>query len=92
MKRDGEGLTHILKGIQKVLGSLTQELEVQLYKNCCVFFFLFAPISDEPEVFLPKYSQTAILHAPHFRRVVRGDVKINCLQPPYSAANCSQLI
>ena len=28
-------------------------------------FFLFALVSDEPEVFLPKYSQTAILHAAH---------------------------
>ena len=27
--------------------------------------------SAEPEVFLPKYSQTAILHAAHFRRVVK---------------------
>ena len=26
--------------------------------------------SDELEVFLPKYSQTAIRHAAHFRRVV----------------------
>ena len=33
-------------------------------------FCLFAPVSDEPEVFIPKYSQTAILHAAHFRRVV----------------------
>ena len=34
-----------------------------------------APVSDEPEVFLPKYMycqtlETAILHAAHFRRVV----------------------
>ena len=27
-------------------------------------------LSDEPEVFLPKYSKMAILHAAHFRRVV----------------------
>ena len=33
-------------------------------------FFLFMLFSDEPEVFLPKYSQTVILHAAHFRRVV----------------------
>ena len=33
-------------------------------------FFLFALSSDEPEVFLPKYSHTAILHDAHFRRVV----------------------
>ena len=32
----------------------------QLYQYLCVIF-LFAPVSDEPEVFLPKYSKTAIL-------------------------------
>ena len=44
-------------------------------------FFPFALSSDEPEVFLPKFSQTAILHAAHFRRgaiectpVKRGNV------------------
>ena len=31
---------------------------------------LIALFSNEPEVFLPKYSQTAILHAAHSRRVV----------------------
>ena len=36
-------------------------------------FFLFALFSDEPELFLPKYSQTAILHAAHFRRVVNSN-------------------
>ena len=36
-----------------------------------VVFFLFALFSDEPEVFLPKYSQTEILHAAHFRRVLK---------------------
>ena len=41
----------------------------QLYQYFSVFF-LFALFSDEPEVFLPKYSQTAIRHAAHFRRVV----------------------
>ena len=41
------------------------------YANILVYFFLFALFSDEPEVFLPKYSQTAILHAAHFRRVVK---------------------
>ena len=40
--------------------------------NFKVFFpFLFALFSYEPEVFLPKYSQTAILHAAHFQRVVK---------------------
>ena len=37
------------------------------YINILVSFFLFALFSDEPEVFLPKYPQTAILHAVHFR-------------------------
>ena len=41
----------------------------QLYQYFSVFF-LFALFSDEPELFLPKYSQTAILHAAHFQRVV----------------------
>ena len=36
-------------------------------------FLLLALFSDKPEVFLPKYSQTAILHAAHFRRVVKQD-------------------
>ena len=31
---------------------------------------LFALFSDKPDVFHPKYSQTAILHAAHSRRVV----------------------
>ena len=44
----------------------------QLYQYFSVFF-LFALLSDEPEVFLPKYSQTAKLNAAHFRRVV--DIK-----------------
>ena len=34
-------------------------------------FFLFALVSDEPEVLFPKYSQTAIPQAAHFfQRVV----------------------
>ena len=36
----------------------------QLYQDLSVIF-LFAPVGDEP-----KYSQTAILHAAHFRWVV----------------------
>ena len=45
--------------------------ETQLYQYFGVFFFYSHYIvSDEPEVFLPKYSQTAILHAAHFQRVV----------------------
>ena len=28
-------------------------------------------LSDEPEVILPIYSQAAILHAAHFRRIVK---------------------
>ena len=44
----------------------------QLYQYFSLFF-LFALFSDKPEVFLPKYSQTAIpvLHAAHFQRVVK---------------------
>ena len=45
----------------------------QLYQYFSVFF-LFALFSDEPEVFLPEYYQTAILHAAHFWRVVRPGV------------------
>ena len=41
----------------------------QLYQYFSAYF-LFALFSDEPEVFLPKYSQTAILHAPRFQMVV----------------------
>ena len=37
-----------------------------------VCFFLFGLCSDEPEVFLPKYSQTAILYAAYFRRVANS--------------------
>ena len=44
-------------------------LKTQLYQYLSEIF-LFALVSDEPEVFLPKYSQTAILHAAHFWRVV----------------------
>ena len=54
------------------------------YTHILVCFFLFVLVSDEPEVFLPKYSQTANLHAPHFRRVVKHVVthitqRIQCL-------------
>ena len=41
------------------------------YTNILVCFFLFVIFGDEPEVFLPRYSQTAILHAAHFQRVVK---------------------
>ena len=37
-------------------------------------FYLFALSSDEPEVFLPKFSQMAIFHAAHFQRVVKHSV------------------
>ena len=43
----------------------------QLYQYLSVFS-LFALFSDKPEVLLPKYSQTAILHAAQFRRVVNA--------------------
>ena len=44
-------------------------LTTQLYQFFSVFF-LFGLFTDEPEVFLPEYSQTAILLAANFRRVV----------------------
>ena len=43
---------------------------IQLYQFF-VRFFLFGLFS-EPEVFCPKYTQTAILHAAHFWRVNYG--------------------
>ena len=48
----------------------------QLYQKSSVFF-PYALFTDEPEVFLPKYPQTAILHAAHFRRVVNGTTNTN---------------
>ena len=47
----------------------------RLYQVFSVYT-LFALLSDEPEVFLPKYSQMAIPHAAHFRRVVK--MRSNC--------------
>ena len=43
------------------------------FTNILVFLCLFAPFSEEPEVFLSKYSQLqpAVLHAAHFRRLVK---------------------
>ena len=40
----------------------------QLYQHLSVFL-LFALFNDKPEIFFPKYSQTAILHAAYFQRV-----------------------
>ena len=42
------------------------------YSNILVFFFfyLFALVSDEPEIFIPEYSQTVILNAAHYQGVV----------------------
>ena len=40
-------------------------------------YFLFAPFSDDPEVFFPEYSKPAILHAAHFRRVVTDETILN---------------
>ena len=50
-------------------------------------FFLFALFGDEPEVLLPKYSQTAILNAPHFRWVVKG-----CFYFMVDFISCSHVI
>ena len=64
----------------------------QLYQYFGVSF-LFALFSDEPEVFFSKYmySQKAILHAAHFRRVVHthlgsstyNDVPVEALVPKF---------
>ena len=43
----------------------------KLYQYSSLYFFLFALFSVEPKVFLPIHSQTAILHAAHFWRVVK---------------------
>ena len=61
------------------------------YPNILVYFSLFALFNDEPEVFLHKYSQTAIIHAAHFKRVVNfqkqcrpildGTIAYACLAP-----------
>ena len=44
----------------------------QLYQYFSVLFLFALFNSDEPEVFLPEYSQTAMLHAAHFRRVAKS--------------------
>ena len=62
---DGQGVYCGLSNAFEVFLIFT----TQPYQYLSVLF-LFTPVSDEPEVFLPKYSQTAILHAAHFRRVV----------------------
>ena len=67
---------HVYNG-QRVYCGLSIALEVILnftthlyqYSSAVVTFPMF---SDEPEVFLSKYSQTAILHAAHFWRVVKS--------------------
>ena len=51
----------------------------QLYQ-CFSVIFLSAPSSDEPAVFLPKYSQIAILHAAPFLRVVNIAKIIICIK------------
>ena len=67
---DGQGVYCGLSTASEVFLIFT----TQLYQYFSVFF-LFALIIDAPEVFLPKYSQTAILHAAHFRRVVNDIAK-----------------
>ena len=64
-KYNGQGVYNGLSIASEVFLIFT----TQLYQYFSVFF-LFAPFSEEPEVFLPKYSQTAILHDAHFWRVV----------------------
>ena len=45
----------------------------KLYQYFSVFF-LFAPFTDKPEVFIPEYSQTATHHAAYFQRVVMPQI------------------
>ena len=52
----------------------------QLYQYLSVIL-LFALFGDEPEVFLPKYYQTTILHAAYFRRVVMWPEYCHCGVP-----------
>ena len=46
-------------------------------------FFLFALFSEEPDLFLLKYSQTAILNAAHFLSVVKHDTALPPISPSY---------
>ena len=57
----GQGVYCGMSTASEVLLTFT----TQLYQYFSVFL-LFALLSDEPEVFVPKYFQTAILHAAHF--------------------------
>ena len=45
---------------------------------------------------LPKEAEKVLAmlngHGDSHEVVLKGDVKIHCLQPPYSAASCNQLI
>ena len=43
----------------------------QLYQYSSFFSYLPYLVTIEPEVFLPKYSQTTILHAAHIWSVVK---------------------
>ena len=59
-----------------VEGCIASEVFLIFTTRLCQFFQSVLSVSlfsDEPEVFLPKYSQMAILHAPHFRRVVNPE-------------------
>ena len=49
----------------KILMCKIFTLEISITK-----LFLFAQFNDKPKVLLSKYSQTALLHAAHFQRVV----------------------
>ena len=57
-QHNGHGVYYGLSTASEVFLIFT----TQLYQYFSVFF-LSALFSDKPEVFLPKYSQTAILHA-----------------------------
>ena len=67
---DGQGEYCALSTASKVFLIFTTQLYQYFF---FFFFFLFPLVSDKPEVFLLKYSQTVILHTAHFRRVVTTD-------------------
>ena len=71
--------------------STASEMFIYFTTQLCQYFsvfFLFALVSDEPEVFLPKYSPTTILHAAHFWRVTNENKLREEVTSP--VASCSE--
>ena len=62
------------QGVYRGLSTASEVFLIFTTQLCqySIVFFLFTLVSDEPEVFLPKYSQTAILHAAHFQGVMNS--------------------